>query len=222
MNVSIVIPANKDRGWLNQAIESALNQDYTGSYEVILASDGNYSLKKYADRYGIRFSLASKNNLAHNVNVALQMADGEFIKGLAEDDLLAPNCLSDLTRCIGNNDLVYARAFNFKGDMEKISISEPPKEITLEKVFERCCIHGGTTLYRKDVFWAVGGRDERLSCAEEWDFYLNLLVHGYKFTFCDAIVYKYRRHDQQKSTKDKARRTKDKNYIRGKYKKYLS
>ena len=218
VDISIIIPADRDRGWLNEAIESALCQDYP-SFEVILASDGNPDLKRYADRYSIRYSEVPKGNLSQNQNAALRIANGEFIKGLAEDDLLYPDALTNLRNAIGDHALVYARALNF--GLGKEFSYEPPNSIDAHKLWKgkSSFIHGGTTMFRRDAFWKVGGRDESINCCEDYDFYLNLLSHGYTFTYCKELVYKYRLHEKQKSRAGMKNRQKVKDYLYNKYKK---
>ena len=186
MKVSIIIPADRNRGYLEDAIRSALEQDFTG-YEIILASDGNQSLKKYADKYNLKWSFSPKYNLARNQNRAMRIAEGEFIKGLAEDDLLTPNCLKDLYANIGNYALIYANAVNFWKNGKTV-LSKPKWKADLNRLVKKrsSYIHGGTTMFRRDAFWAVGGRDDKLTHAEDFDFYL-----GYAFDeFCLNTIVK--------------------------------
>lgn len=222
MKVSIIIPANRDRGYLDEAIQSAMDQDFEGSYEIILASDGNPALQEYADRYGIRFSLAPRKNLSLNQNTAMKIAEGDFIKGLAEDDMLDRGCLRNLYEAIGDNDLVYARAINFKKD-GSYTVSMPPQPFNPKALWasKSSFIHGGTTMFRRDVFNELGGRDESINTSEDMDFYLNLLSHGHTFTYCPKVVYYYRIHGEQKSSKDITYRRKVKDYIYNKYKPYF-
>jgi len=217
MKVSIIIIVVKDRGWLDEAIRSALNQDYN-DYEIILASDGNPGMKKYANKYGLKFSLSNGNRLSINFNKAAKIAKGEFLKPLADDDLLTPNCLKDSIMNIQDNALLYANAINFLGKSEKIY--KPPMKENFEKLLKKrsSYIHGGTILFRTDVFLKCGGWDGELKSCEEYDFYLNLLSKGYKFTYLDKVVYKYRIHNRQKShIANSPERIKDKNYIYNKY-----
>ncbi len=222
MDISIIIPADRDRGWLNEAIESALNQDFSGTFEVILAADGNLELRKYAQKYGIKFVFAEKKNLSNIQNCASRFANGEFIKGLAEDDLLYPDALANLYKAIGDHALVYARALNF-GQGKEFSYV-PPSSIDPVKLWKgkSSFIHGGTTMFRRDAFWDVGGRDEKINCCEDYDFYLNLLSHGYTFIYCDALVYKYRLHGGQKSRAHMRNRQKVKDYLYEKYRKSIN
>ena len=215
--VSIIITVVKDRGWLDEAIQSALNQDYD-NYEIILASDGNPDMEKYANKYNLKFSLCKNGGcFSKNFNHAAKIAKGRYLKILADDDLLTPNCLTDLVKNIGNNPLVYANAINFNERGESVYKS-PPVDLNFLIKYKSSNLHGGTILFKKDIFLKYGGYDEKLKCCEEYDYYLNLLSRGYKFSYIDAIVYKYRKHEGQKSRfANSPERMKDKNYIVNKY-----
>lgn len=221
VDISVIIPCVEDRGYLDEAILSAKNQTFTGTYEIILASDGNASLKSIAENHGILFSLADKKNLSKNFNTAVRNANGEFIKVLADDDLLTPNSLEDLYKAIGDSSLVYANSINFLGDSTSVFKSQHPINGKEYYLSGRNRIHGGTIMYRKDDFLELGGYDENINCAEEYDYYLNLLAHGKTFVYTDSEVYKYRKHGGQKHKKNRQGRIKDLHYIRSKYRKYF-
>jgi hypothetical protein len=54
-------------------------------------------------------------------------------------------------------------------------------------------------MFRKDVFDRIGLFNEALTCAEEYDINLRCLNAGMKLGYTDAVLYNYRRHDEQKS-----------------------
>lgn len=196
MDVSIIIPVVFDRGWLNECIQSALNQDFKGSYEIILASDGNPEMAEFARKYDLKFTIIEKKNLSANYNNAVRTAKGRYIKMLMDDDSLTKNCLTDLYENIGDYDFIYANAINFT---DKNAVVVNAKPATFRTVYERDGIHCGTVMIKRSTFLALGGNDESLYCMEDYDFYLNLLSHGYKMTYVNKIVYKYRMHPGQKS-----------------------
>lgn len=217
MKVSVIITVIKDRGWLEEAIQSVLNQDYS-DYEIILASDGNSEMKKYADKWGLEFSLSNGSRFSVNFNKATKIAKGEFLKVLADDDLLTPNCLTDLVENIGNNALIHANAINFWDTSEKIY--KPPMREDFKELLKRksSYLHSTTIMFRKDIFVKLGYFDEKLKSCEEYDFYLNLLSRGYEFAYLNKVVCKYRKHEGQKShIANTPERMKDKNYIVSKY-----
>lgn len=223
MKVSIIISILKDRGYLNEAIKSALDQDFD-NYEIILASDGNSAMKSYADKWNLKFSLHEiRSNISTNFNQAVLMAKGEFLKALSDDDLLTPNCLKDLVNNIGDKSLIFANSIDFWENGTTIINKPSIKKGDFNELIrlKSSYIHGGTIMFRKNIFLDRSGFDERLECCEEYDFYLNLLSRGYEFAYLDKVVYKYRKHNKQKSLirspKESKRRMKYKNYIINKY-----
>lgn len=197
--ISLIIVAYKDRGWLDDAIESAKNQTFR-DFEVILCSDGNPKLECFAHKHNIDFVLSPKKNWSACFNLAVSRCKGKFIKWLDDDDLLTPNCLKDLYYGIRGNDVAYANAINFSRDEEIIYRS--PKGLGYDDFFPLIKhiginrLHGGTVLIRKDAFQMVGGADENLRKVEEYDLWLNFLSHGFTFIHVDSVVVKYRQHPE--------------------------
>jgi len=206
MDVSIIIPCVKDRGYLDEAIQSALNQDFQGEYEIILASDGNPELKKVADKYGIKFSLLKeKGNLSKNQNKAMEIARGKYIKGLADDDLLTPRSLTYLFNYLSTHSMyamIYANACRLENNKISPYVYKSRKEPTILNLKKGNFINGGTTMYHADTLRKIGGRDESIDCAEDIELYVSFLKMGYKIGRVNKYVYKYRIHPDQKSKKN--------------------
>lgn len=182
MQVSIIIAYNKDRGWLDKCIDSAKSQIFKGEYEVILQK-GDYTWGK-------------------NMNIALPMVKGEWIKILAEDDILTENSIQDLyDEAIKGYDFVCGDAENF-GELEDGWEDFPVwigRLTDLRKMLACNEIHGGTVLYKKEALFKVGGFDESLWTGEEYDMNLCLLAHSCRLGYVHKIVYRYRLHETNKS-----------------------
>lgn len=176
--VSIIIPYNKDRGFIDEAINSVKMQTYDGKIEVLLSE--------------------SPNNVSYNINRAVEQCKGDYIKYLCDDDWLTPNSIKDSVDAIQGYDFIHGIANNvIRGSAQ---VQRPRmKQPTLSDMLESNVIHGGTLMYKRDVFKRVGLFDETLVCAEEYDFNLRCLKLGMKLGYCDKVLYNYRRHDEQKS-----------------------
>jgi len=218
--ITVIVSAYKDRGFLDEAILSAKNQTFD-DYEIILSSDGNWGLKDFAEKYGIGFCCSEKGNHSSALNNAVEMASGEWIKECHDDDLLTPNCLIDLYEGRGGV-LVYANAINeYTKDSTEARrlyyISNP--NVTLENLLPLFVgqLHAATFMFRKDAFQNVGGFDPNIGYAEEYEFYINLLKHGYTFTYVPETVALYRLHGDQITFKDKSLRGKMAEYITKKH-----
>jgi glycosyltransferase involved in cell wall biosynthesis len=182
MKVSIIIPYNKDRGWLREAVKSAMNQDgFTlGEDYELIPQEGKFKLGK-------------------NYNDALKKARGDFIKGLAEDDMLDPKCLQILYPFAVENELDFACANAISlvnGHHSGIQKSWMPE--TVDELAHGNTFHGGTILYRRSKLpeW-----NEKMWTGEEAEISLRMAAAGCKFGYIDKEVYWYRAHGQQKSEK---------------------
>lgn len=177
--VTVIIPYSKDRGWLELAIQSVYAQSYPGKIELILSeSDGN---------------------VAYNLNQGIKAATGEFIKYLCDDDKLTPNSIEDSVKGIGQADFIHGRAINFRADGWQERYTPAVAVPTLARMLQNNVIHGGTLMYRRDVFDRFGLFDETLDCAEEYEFNLRIMSAGASIKYVNSDLYLYRRHDDQKS-----------------------
>jgi glycosyltransferase involved in cell wall biosynthesis len=217
--ITIIITAYRDRGWINEAIFSALNQTFD-DYDIVFCSDGNKELKKYADEHGIRFILAPKGNYSTAVNYAMTKVTGEWIKVLHDDDLLTETCLADLYYARGDADLVYANAICFNNDdFDSANTYKPPKEITFKMLLPIITnpVNFEAELFKREMFIEIGGFDENLGYAEDYDLLLNLISKGYKTIYCDKDVVWYRHHPRQITGNEPAMRQREQDYLRSKY-----
>lgn len=179
MKVSIIIAYKKDRGYLNEAIESIKNQNYSGDIEIILSQ--------------------SDKSVSYNLNRGIEMATGEYVKYLCDDDRLTPNSIKDSVEAMMDFDFIHGKAINFfPSGVRTIYVPRVPFP-DLRQMKHQNVIHGGSLMYRRDVFERFGMFDESLTCAEEYDFNMMLLSKGAKLGYCNSTLYEYRRHDEQKS-----------------------
>jgi glycosyltransferase involved in cell wall biosynthesis len=177
--VSIIIPYVEDRGYLYEAINSIYSQTYEGKIEVILSQ--------------------SKHRVGHNLNQGIKKAKGDFIKYLCDDDLLTRNSIADSVNAMKGVDFIHGKAVEFNKYNQTRLFIPKIKYPTLEHMIKQNIIHGGSLMYRRDVFERFGLFDEKLTTGEEYDFNMKILSQGAKIGYCDETLYLYRRHDEQKS-----------------------
>lgn len=184
LKVSVIIPYNKDRGWLSEAVESVRLQTYN-NYELIL--------------------MQSEATVGKNINDGIKTSAGDLIRYLCEDDLLTVNSLSSSVKYFSENpdiDFIHSNSYNFIED--NIEEFRPGTKVpTLQSLLRKNTIHCGTIIYRKKCF-DKKLFDESLWTAEEYDLNLWLLKNNYKVGYLNAFTYRYRRHDSQKSINTKA------------------
>jgi hypothetical protein len=101
---SICIPTYNGAHYLGEAIESALAQT-TSDWELLIVDDGSTDdTLELVDRFAesdrrIRAVRNERNvGLAGNWNRCLELARGDWVKFLFQDDLLEPSCLEELLK----------------------------------------------------------------------------------------------------------------------------
>ena len=109
--ISVILPVYKPPiDFLDQAIESVLNQSYD-NFELCIVDDNSNDkkitslLKKYTKKDGrIKLKINQKNlHISEASNEGLKIATGEYVTFLDHDDLLPKNSLLEIVRTINNN-----------------------------------------------------------------------------------------------------------------------
>lgn len=98
--VSVLIPTYNRADYLGQAIDSALAQTYK-NIEIIVHDDASTDntpvlLKQYHDKRLRIIRTEDNHGMLGGWNYIVKQAKGEYIKFLASDDLLEPNCVKEL------------------------------------------------------------------------------------------------------------------------------
>lgn len=178
--ISVIIPYNKDRGFLTRCIKSIESQEYK-DFEIILSQ--------------------SDKSVAWNFNRGLEKAKGEYCKFVCEDDALVPGSLQTLHDAIQDEFWVFANAIQETENGQWIyrpgDYSRDFLKFSENVVTNR--IHGGTTLYRTPILQAIGGMDETLWTGEEYDMHLKLWSKGFIPGYVDKVVYLHTLWSGQKS-----------------------
>jgi glycosyl transferase family 2 len=108
--VSIVVPTRNRSDWLPRALDSVLAQDHP-NLELVVVDDGSQDdtpavLANYTRRYpSDRFRFLSQANAGQGaaINLGWELARGEFLGYLADDDTLAPSAVSRLVQTLGSD-----------------------------------------------------------------------------------------------------------------------
>lgn len=172
--VTVIIPFNRDRGWLNEAVNSV-----PAICELILSR--------------------SNNNRSYNINEGIKKVKTEFVKFLDEDDRLTENCIEDSLKAIRGFDFIHGNAINFFPDGKEKHYIPSIKHPTLEQLVapKSSLIHNPTQMYRTEIFDRVGYFDESLQTAQDWEFNLRCLSKGLRLGYCNEFLIYYRIHKNQ-------------------------
>lgn len=168
---SVAIPAYKSK-YIRAAIESVLCQT-TDDYEIIILNDCSPEpiaeiVKSYKDSR-IKYYENEHNigiiNVVDNWNKCLELANGDYLICMGDDDELAPDCFSIYNEIIDkypNLDIYHGQAIVIGEEGEPLfaPLSRPEWESALELIYYRMFErkqYVGDFLYRISVLRSNGG-----------------------------------------------------------------
>jgi glycosyltransferase involved in cell wall biosynthesis len=118
---SVAVPVRNGAAFLREALESALAQTYA-PMEIVISDNASTDdtpriCAEFASRNPhIRYSRSEEPlPLADNWNRACRMASGEWVKLLAHDDLLEPDCLLRIARELAGLPTAWAGSLGLIG-----------------------------------------------------------------------------------------------------------
>jgi len=181
--ISIVIPTKNRAKLLKEAINSALDQDYS-DIEIIVIDDGGTddtenmlnSLNSSKVRY-YKNIVSGGSSAARNRGITL--AKGGFVAFLDDDDIWYKNKLSEQIKVFNQNieiGLVYSSMHIIYSDLGYEYDTRPQARGNIYKKLLLKNYVGATTsvMVRKSVFEKVGLFDESLKAREEYDLWIRI------------------------------------------------
>ncbi len=221
--VSILIASYKPR-FFREALESALNQTYR-NLEILICDDcPDDAIEKIAAEYqaGDKRIVYHRNDPPlggrKNYLKCFELASGEYIKFLNDDDLLAPQCVEQMVDCLNKYPevtLVTSR----RQLIDQHGNPLPDTRYTAPPTPHSSIIDGlslgnfvmknqlnvigepSTVMFRKEDLWgiepnifSIGGRPALAN--GDLTMWMNLLSRG-KAIYLAEILSSFRQHDQQ-------------------------
>lgn len=229
--VSVIISAYNQGKYLEDALNSVLNQTFT-DWECIIANDGSTDnteqiAKKYV-KSDNRFKYIYQENkgLSGARNTGIRDSVGEYFQFLDADDLILPEKLQLQVDFLENNpkfDVIYSdfRWFKFFSKNKYLPSEKRLPGAILDRLILEECMPIHSFLLRKRCIEKAGLFDESLECYEDRDFWVRIAYSGFKFYSMDKILALYRVHDANMS-RDTLRQAKGKVAFIKKVKNYIS
>lgn len=218
--VSVVVVSYNSADTVIETLDSVLNQTYK-NIELILSDDFSqdntvsiatewFNQHKNVFLGGAYLLAAEKNQgVCGNFNKAIRLSKGKWIKIIAADDILLPNCCEDyvnyalknpeahfMTSYVDyySNTFIKENRFRSNVAVSYLSIFDQSAEVQLREMAYKIFVMAPTMFFSRFVFDAVGGFNEEYMY-EDHPFYINLLENGFKLYFVDATTVGYRIHN---------------------------
>lgn len=180
--VSIIVPCYNQAQYLDECLQSVLDQTYQ-NWECVIVNDGSTDntadiSKKWIEK-DIRFFYFEKENggVSSARNYGIKKSKGIYILPLDGDDYISDNyietCVTEL-EADTNLKLVYGGAEKFGMVDEQWDLPEYSFDRLKQYNMIFC-----TAMYRKSDAEQIGGYDENMLYGiEDWEFWMNFLKKG--------------------------------------------
>jgi glycosyltransferase involved in cell wall biosynthesis len=183
LRVSIVIPAYNHARYLDEAVESVLEQDYP-AVELVVIDDGSTdNTREVLQKYAGRFQILRQDNSgqAATLNRGWQLASGDILGYLSADDMLRPRAVARAVAALAGNP----RAVAAYPDFCLIDLSSAViRTVRTDKfdyrrvLTEFNCPPGPGAFFRRSALQTAGGWNTALRQMPDFDFWLRLGLVG--------------------------------------------
>ncbi|RXP52573.1 glycosyltransferase [Lutibacter sp. HS1-25] len=220
--ISFVIPCYNDAQYIDQAVNSALNQTYS-PIEVIVVDDGsNTETKAILKSIEPKITkLITQENKGQSTarNVGIKEAKGNYIVTLDSDDFFEPTFCDEAIKLINNNMQIKIVTCNttilYDEGMTELYI--PNGGEVQSFIFNNCAL--GSSLFKKEDWESCGGYDETMRKGfEDWEFYIRILQQGGYAKVIPNTLFNYRRRANSTTARANKNKYELLNYIYTKHK----
>jgi len=215
--VSIVVITYNSSKFVLETLESAKEQSWQ-NVELIITDDCSTDntveiCQNWMDKNKTRFVNAKlvtaerNTGIAPNANRGMKASKGEWVKFIAGDDLLLPNCIEELIHYLKMNKnlpikfLVHG-ILPFKNGTQ-FKVVFPPDEFIENDAHHQLiyllkrgnCISGSAFFLERLKLIELGGFDESYVMFEDFPLTLKYTRNNYKIWIIKKPLFKYRIHD---------------------------
>lgn len=215
--VSLVVATYNSSATVIETLESFFRQTYH-NLELIVTDDCSTDetvnvcrnwLEKHSDRFVRVLVVTTKQNtgVSGNFNRGILASQGQWIKTIAGDDILASTAIQDYMHYIKNSKddvqmcVSDVEPFASSGEIPEnitnayenfIKFAQEPYPQQWNRIKHRQTFVGPTFFYSRELYDKVGGFDEKYGNCEEWPFVYKVLKSGYRVFAIDKKLVKYR------------------------------
>lgn len=202
--ISIVTPSYNQGQFIEQTIQSVLDQNYPNLEYIIIdggSTDNTVSIVERYKKY-IKYWVSERDSgQANAINKGLRYCSGEIFNWLNSDDYLEPGALFTIGEAFADPgvQLVAGKVRNFSTTEETVI---PNQHLTAKGLL---CWEPGVKFVQPGVWMRrilleqCGGLDEQFHYAFDWDLYIRYLYHFPVVKELDALLVHFRLHEQSKT-----------------------
>lgn len=227
--VTIVVITYNTQDFVLETLESIRKQTYP-NIELIISDDGSkdetVSLCNNWLQANSHFFVHTKlitteqnGGIPANCNRGIKAASGEWVKLIAGDDVLEPDCITDNVNfalsgteieAIHSESAYYEDTFEEKNFLQIKNIKDEKfnrQGISVQNqlilLLQGCYVNTPTVFMKRGLFKKFGYYDESIRTVEDWPMWIKLSKNGVKFHYLPMVTVRYRVHNRSVTNRGK-------------------
>jgi len=199
--ISIVTPSLDQGKYIEDCIQSVLNQNYENFEHIIIdggSTDGTIEiLKKYPH---LKWISETDEGQSDALNKGFRMASGEIIGWCNSDDIYLPNTFGKVIPILEDSKIDGVYSNLYFGD-EKLNITRELKTHRPVKWLSlfHCYIPSATFFFKRKIIDNGIFIDKSKYITMDKEFFAHILYSGFKMKYINDFFAKFRWHDANKS-----------------------
>lgn len=207
MKISIVTPSYNSQNYIEQTIQSIMNQSYKNFEHIVIdgnSTDGTIKiLKKYPH---LQWISESDKGQADAINKGFQLASGDILAWQNADDLYFPETFQLVVDFFKDNpdiDVIYG-GYQIIGDKGEVLCKVDPMNWNLWLFSHgRSVPLQPTVFWRRKVYEGVGILDINLHYCMDIDFFCRACKNNFKFAKVNQLLGQFRLYENSKTGQKK-------------------
>jgi glycosyltransferase involved in cell wall biosynthesis len=214
MKFSIIVPAYNVEKYIPECLQSVERQTFK-DYELVLVNDGSTDATgrlcdAYRDGHPSTKVIHQENGwLSSARNAGLAVAEGDYILFLDADDFLEQDCLRLLSSKMDgfpDRDIYINDYYDYYSKEQIVAVKavlDPEimesgdAYVTLAGLFKgngNYIVFSWRSVYKREVILESSlSFDEDIRACEDFDFFMNFILHANKVCFTGVFTHYYRR-----------------------------
>jgi glycosyltransferase involved in cell wall biosynthesis len=202
--VSIITPSYNQASFLEETIDSVINQDYEKIEYIIVDGGSTDGSDNIIEQYSKKIAYwVSEPDLgqSHAINKGLGLAKGEIVCWLNSDDLFFPHSVSKAVNSFQNYPkagMVYANCLEIDKNGEILAVTKV-RQYCLLDLLTFNIIPQPTVFLRRDLVMEIKGLNQSLNLLFDHEMWIRMATKA-PIHYEDQLWAKARIHDESKNT----------------------
>lgn len=199
--ISIIMPVYNCGDFINQAIDSILDQSFS-DFELLIINDGSFDeteriVLAFRDKRIKYHRLDRNTGNYHARNIGLKVAKGKYVAVMDADDIALPKRLETQYNYLESHDDVLATGTCFLFGINGFKAERPVSymDIKLALLDNNCILHP-SLMIRKSVLDDLSGYNENYKYSSDYDLVCRIANKGPIINLPETLMV-YRWHKSQ-------------------------